>query len=407
MDKRVKVLFVVRDFWQAGAQRFAFEIDNAINKELFDIHILSYLDLNASTQFTDYYYQKHLDLGSHVSFLKNIVSTPGYTRRLTNRMLNNRLSNRLLPLSIRNKINPISEGRKIDRKKLSAFIKPFDVIGWMGEYMFSLLLPIIDDDIYNKSIIHIMNAKFQGIHVYDNFPKTKHYIFASGFDDEEQVRHEFSDFEHYKTVFFPLYLETGNVINNWHFKKVATIKKIGIFTRLDPMKPLDPFFYAFHLMLDKYANLELHIFGSGDTVKSGMQRFTEHLNIKDKVFFRGHSENIVETAKVEKMDLVWFQGYKNRPAGYAGFDICLSGVPQVLWDFSTADAAVADDSLVFPMYKNLNLFIQKSVEILLDEQTAIAYSNRQFTDVVENKNMKKKIHTLENLYSDISSDSIK
>ena len=72
MENKVKVLFVVSEFYQAGTQRFAFEIDRALNKDTFTVEILCILPLNSSQRFSDYYFSKHLELGTKIYFLDEI-----------------------------------------------------------------------------------------------------------------------------------------------------------------------------------------------------------------------------------------------------------------------------------------------------------------------------------------------
>ena len=72
MKDKVKLLFVVSEFWQAGTQRFTFELDRALNKSEFEVDILCLLPLNKSEHFTDYYYPKHLDLGSKIHFFDEV-----------------------------------------------------------------------------------------------------------------------------------------------------------------------------------------------------------------------------------------------------------------------------------------------------------------------------------------------
>jgi hypothetical protein len=64
MADKVKVLLIVTDFYQAGTERFTYELDRAIDKSKFEVQILSLLPLNNSPQWKDYYYEKHLELGN-------------------------------------------------------------------------------------------------------------------------------------------------------------------------------------------------------------------------------------------------------------------------------------------------------------------------------------------------------
>jgi glycosyltransferase involved in cell wall biosynthesis len=384
MTKKIKVLFVVMDFWQAGAERFAYEVDSSLNKDRFDVTILSIRGLNTSKDFEDYYYTRHKALGSNIIFLSDITGANTILTR------------------VKRKLQAGIHKNSISNRKAASFINQFDVINWVGEYAFSLLCNSLDDSAYDKSVIHIMTAKFQGVEFYDNFPKDKSYLFTSGFDDEDQLKFELSEFPNYRHILFPLYLKVNQKINMWRFKPGKSNKKIGIFTRLSTMKPLDPFIYAFHLILDQLPEVELHLFGTGDPVAAGIHKYVEHLGIKNKVFYRGHQEDILETAVKEELDLVWFQGYKNRPAGYAGYDICSLGIPQIFWDFTNSSLSKPDARTVYPIYKNLNLFVRKSVDLLTVEEEAHSLSQLQFNDIVENRNMQHKIHILEDAFLNIT-----
>ena len=90
MKDKVKVLFVVSEFWQAGTQRFTFELDRALNKSEFEVDILCLLPLNKSEHFTDYYYPKHLDLGSKIHFFDEVnqLTIPTIGQKIKNRLSN-------------------------------------------------------------------------------------------------------------------------------------------------------------------------------------------------------------------------------------------------------------------------------------------------------------------------------
>jgi hypothetical protein len=72
MADKVKVLLIVTDFYQAGTERFTYELDRAIDKSKFEVQILSLLPLNNSPQWKDYYYEKHLELGTRIFFLDDV-----------------------------------------------------------------------------------------------------------------------------------------------------------------------------------------------------------------------------------------------------------------------------------------------------------------------------------------------
>jgi hypothetical protein len=101
----------------------------------------------------------------------------------------------------------------------------------------------------------------------------------------------------------------------------------------------------------------------------------------------------------EQLDLSWFQGYNNdRPAGYAGFDVCSTGTPLICWDFF--DQPKQFTNTIYPHYKNLNPFVAKSLSILQEEEVAVDLSNKQFQDVLNNRDALKIIKNLEAIYEE-------
>lgn len=387
-NKKIKVLIVVMDFWQSGAQRFAFELDNALDKSAFNVNVLSHRDLNSNLHFKDYYYLKHINIGTEIYFVNKIIKN---SKSLFKRRLD-----RLLHKVLKIKVNSNFTSKKHEQDKLNEFLSGYDIVSWVGEYTFAFLCSSLNQAAIDKSIIHIMNAKFQGLHVYEKFSKQLKYTFVSGFDDDVQINYEFSDFDNYEHIIFPLSIEVNSYNKQWYFEKKPT--KIGIFTRLDSMKPIDPFLYAFHLILDKIPELELHVFGAGDPTASGNKRITNYLGIESKVFFRGHVNDIVESAVSEKLALVWFQGYKNQPGGFAGLDICLTGIPQIFWEFTYSSEEIELQNRAFPIYKNLQQFVNKSLQLLMDEKEAQELSDIQFNNIVEFRNIKNNIKIIEDLY---------
>lgn len=379
MTKKLNILFIVSEFWQAGTQRFTFEMDAAIDKSKFDITILSLRNLNSNENWEDFYYKKHLAIGSKIVFYNNLIKQQAK--------------------SIKDKIkDKITNVKKQDKQKtLNHFFNDFDAISIMGEYNYPFIAPFLNQDQKEKCIIHIMNSIHQNDKLYIKFNKDEKHNFCSGFTENE-IQAELKGFSNFQHYFLPLSIAIENN-KLWKYKK-AKIKKIGVFTRLTQHKPLDPFFYAFQLLLDKTPDVELHIYGTGNPVESGMMRYVKQLNINHKVFFRGHQEDLKQTAIQDDLDLVWFHGYYGQPGGFSGFDICSLGIPQVFWDFSN-QTANADDELL-PMYNHLSSFVEKSFDVLSNEIKAEKLSTAQFLNLKENRDVAVNIAILQNLYLNIS-----
>jgi glycosyltransferase involved in cell wall biosynthesis len=378
---KVKVLLVVGSLCRAGAERFAYEIDRALDKNKIQTTVFCLeLENEISGNWKERYYdKKHLELGTPIVYKDKFLDKK--------KTFLNRLEGYLFrKLKITKPKKPNSD--------LVNFLNSFDVIHWMGEYTFIHSIPKKSKE---KSLIHSMSAKFQDIHLYDSYDFNYPYHFISGFRMEDG---EYSEFRNINHTYFPLVMNIVAEENRWKFED-NKIKKIGIFTRLDKYKPLDPFFYAFQLLLDQMPNCELHIYGNGNPKAEGMISYLERLGITDKVFFRGHQEDIVKTANAEHLDVSWFQGYNNdRPSGFAGLDICTTGTPLICWDFHAKP--FNSFSPIYPHFKNLNNFVSYSLEILKNKEKAGRLSVDQFTDVTITNNINNYISDLENLYENFS-----
>jgi glycosyltransferase involved in cell wall biosynthesis len=377
-----KILFVVGGLHRAGAERFAYEIDLSLNKHDFEISILCLEDKDViSKKWQERYYEKkHEALGTKITFMDSFKYKQS--------------SSLIVRIFHKVTFRKFKKSKKRFNSKLSSFLNQFDVIHWIGEYTFIHSIP---DNIKEKSLISSMSAKFQDINLYNNYDFDFLYNFISGFRLDDG---EYNDFKKIKHTHFPLVLNIVEKTNQWKFQG-NKIKKIGIFTRLDRYKPLDPFFYAFQLLLDQIPNCELHIYGNGDPVLEGMILYLDRLGITDRVFFRGHQDDIVKTVREEHIDLSWFQGYNSdRPSGYAGLDICTTGTPLICWDFHSKPCNPFNTT--YPHFKNLNNFVNYSLEILTNKEKAEALSINQFKEVYKTNYIYNYLSILEDLYKNIS-----
>jgi len=378
---KIKILYIVFDFYQAGAERQTYEIDRAIDKSKYSTSILCLKD-NAYVDDvwnTAYYNKKHFDLGTKIVFFDQFKPK----ELLFNKAL------RWFERSFLGRKN------KDFNSKLIPFLNQFDIIHWMGEYTFLHGLP---SQIMTKSLVTTMSAKFQNLNIYHCFKFDLHYNFTSGYSEDER-KYEFSEFKHYTHWFLPLLFKVPFKKNKWKFID-SVGKKIGIFTRLDYYKPLNPFFLAFQKLRVVLPNVELHIFGNGDPEKAGINDTLKKLNIIESVVFRGHQNDIIETIIKEHIDVSWFQGYNNnRPAGFAGFDVCSTGTPLICWDFK--ENPTLPFSAIYPHYQSVDKFVEKTIEVLTNKGYAEELSNRQFNDIIENRDIDKNMHFVVSAYQGV------
>lgn len=249
-----KVLFLVTDFYQAGTERFTYEVHNAINKHLFDVDILCSIPLGKSECFSDYYYEKHIELGSKIHIIHEInqLNSPTLKQKIQRRLVN----------------KPYPD----ERFQIKSFFDKFDCIPIMGEYNFKEIYKYIKEENKYKLIIHLQNSKYQVKDNYEFFPKNVVFHFVSGFHNN-QIAFELSEFPSYKHTYYNLNLKFENEFVKTNYK-TSTKPKIGIFTRLTPAKPFDPFIYSFQLVNERLPDAEFHIFRSGELIKEGVDRYS-------------------------------------------------------------------------------------------------------------------------------------
>ena len=376
MGNKTKILFVVSEFYQSGANRYTYEIDQCINKELIQLDILSWHPLKNSEVWEDFYYQKHLALGTKIYFLGEIkkVTHPTYKQRLKRKIFK----------------KPLPDERLIYQD----FMNQYDKIIVIGEYLYPAVTQWMNKRQKLNVFVSIHNSIFQHPENYANFDKEDSYRFISSFEDG-MFQNELRQFKDYKHCFFPLSINNTNKVfkTDYGFKEPI---KIGIFTRLSFTKPLDPFLYALQAICEKYPTAQLHIYGSGDPVQEGVMRFVKQLDLTKNVFFRGHQQDLIHTALADNLSLIWLHGYYGVPGGFAGFDICTTKIPQVFWDFSVTGDKYRDER--FPMYHVLSKFVAKSMEIIENESLARELAEVQYSYIENDKDIQKFIHILENLF---------
>ena len=87
--EKTKILFVVAGFYRAGAERFAYEIDSALDKDKFALNILALEKENETSQLwkNRYYENLHKNLGTTIKFADDFIDKRFYEKnRLRNKI---------------------------------------------------------------------------------------------------------------------------------------------------------------------------------------------------------------------------------------------------------------------------------------------------------------------------------
>ena len=372
---KIKVLFLVTEFWQAGGQRYTYEIDLALDKEKIESSFLSFRDLNSSAEWPDYYYKKHVELGSKIYFYssldpKNILLGPSSRRNWRK--------------------------EKTAYNVVNTFLDQFDVILLQGEWVYNKFQNIFNESNLKKIQVSILNSVYQFPDNYKGFDKSKTYSFISGYHDSA-LREELVEFSNYNHYFFPLCINLTEKFK-WSPDSLSS-KRIGVFTRLTKTKPIEPLFYAFSVLHSYDNDYKLFIFGNGDPEEVGYLDHLKYLGIEDKVFFKGHQDDIIVSSIENSIGVAWFLGFHGLPAGFAGYDISSIGLPQLFWDLKpTGDSK----SEIIPMFNDLLGLANKTKELFDHKDVAVSLSLKQQDYIKEHVDIKPFIKGYEKNIIEIS-----
>ena len=390
-NKKKKILWVVYDFYQAGGQRYVYEICKALNKDKYQVDLLKVAEDGYDNSWEkEFYYQPTLDMGCNIYSLGEL---------LKNNTLKKKPFVSKLKRYVNRKIKGISLGTNEDAGShivtISNFLEGYDFINFSGLNVYRTLC--LGNDIEPvKGIIHILTAQFQDDRsLFEGYTKTFNYHFVSSIA-EKNLKEELVGINKYRFTDFPLSFETIPFEVNESTGDEKPLR-IAIFTRLSAMKPLDPFFYALKLLLEKGMKVELLVYGSGDPAALGIIRQLNYLYILDAVRFMGHTEDIPATLKQAGIDLIWFQSNNQLPAGYAALEIAMSAIPQVFWDFMSNGI---DETLaaIYPCFTRISDFTEYTEKLLLAPEIRKQLGIKQRDFILEKHSVQNNIQLLEKLY---------
>jgi glycosyltransferase involved in cell wall biosynthesis len=379
-----KILFLVSEFWQAGGERQAFEFNRTLDKTKFQVDVFCLLPLEYDRTKDDFYFDKHIDLGSTIFFWDNYkVKDVKYGRLKSKQAIE-------------------KEKFELSLSNLNDLFKNYSFFLFFGEYTFGSFIPYISKEMNKRSVILIHNSIFQVPFNYERYDKNAHFHFVSGFLENE-IAHELGEFHSFEHTYVPLSIDCSQKFPTRKNKYVtSSLKKIGIFTRLTNHKPLDVFYYALHLLKNKDLSIELLIFGNGNPIDVAFNDCIQYLGLQENIKFMGHQTDIQTAAVEHELDLVWFHSYYGVPGGYASFDISMTEIPQIFWDFTPGQKRnVYPD---FNVFDKLDEFVLHTQEILEDEQKIRAIGIKQREAIQQTRNLQIHIKCVEQLIDCKSND---
>ena len=383
-----KILWVVYDFVQAGGQRYVYEITRALNKEKYNIDFLKVAPMNHDVKWgKEFYYDPTIELGCNIYCLDTVISAGVVKQNVANRAL--KFLGRKLGV---NSISQLQQANELQKKMLAIFLEKYDVVNFSGVAVYQTFIKFAKHQ--PDYFIHILTFGFQHEQMYQNYDRTLSYNFITPVTPLA-ARKDLAGFTTYNLTYFPLCFTTKTF--DVSHSAQGERSTIAIFTRLTTMKPLDPFFYALKILREQGVNVQLLVYGAGDPAALGLIKQLDYLYLADDVKFMGHTENIPNTLTSAPPDLIWFQSANKEPGGYAAFEIAMSGITQLFWDFMDLgeQRPIAD---YFPSFTSLMEFAGETRLLLADVERRKALGQMQRNYVTTHYNVADHIHIIEELF---------
>ncbi|HVG24179.1 MAG TPA: glycosyltransferase [Thermoanaerobaculia bacterium] len=304
-----KVLFVIGHLVQSGAERFTYEVLRAIDRERFDVALLT----KARMTPADYYYEKIQALGIPIHHRLPLW----YSR------LQRHARRWFLPLR-----KPIELVYRLwGRFMVTPVLEQYDVINCVQIENYLALQPLLRDN--RKVIIYLMAHRFQyQYNPLDDCLPGRGYRFAI-FDPIMREEWEGTPAAPAEEIHFPLAIDLSATRDLSEHARLEPPYRIGVFVRLAHDRPLGGVLHAFAKLREKGVDAELWLYGRGDP--SRFARELDELGIRDRVVFPGHTTSIEKTLREDGLSMVWMTCFSHIIA-YASIEVASFAFPTLFWN---------------------------------------------------------------------------
>ena len=377
---------------QAGSERWLFEICKHINKEKFEVGVLcykKYAKQNGTVNYSNYYYHKlkQLKVNLHALF-PNTDDKPTYFTRGINK--------------IRRKMYKITRnpGLITDSAIVNLF-RNYDVICIVDFNYYRIIKNEIHQVPSEKVAISLLCHKFQfESDPYVWFDKDRKYNFIHFCPNQaDELASSNIDVRANNLFRFPLAMDLSEyslIFNPIIDNSVV----ISIFTRISKMKRIDVFIESFAKMSrTATAKLTLYIYGDvqDEDYYQELQRQIADYEITDAVRFMGHSSDMAESIKQDKINLYWGLSI-GASVGFSSIEVGAMGIPSIYWsvDKSSDHARIADQTNgAIIAHNNINEFVGANLHYISDPELFAQLSAEQRNYFFTVHNIKENIEEFE------------
>ena len=309
--RKPRLLFVIGHLVQSGAERFTYEVCKAIDRERFDVAVLTRWSLRPTD---DYYDLKLVALGIPIH------------RRLP--LMLNRLQRRARRFY--RAFRPLLElvHRVCARLLMGRLLTQYDVINCIQLENYLLLQPLLRDN--SRVITYLMSNAFQyGFNPYMDCASGRKYRFV--FTDPTQIAdYAAAPCAGAEAFFMPVALDLSGTSDLSALSKAGEPLEIGVFIRLGRDRPISGLFRAF-AELSRIRDARLRVWGRGDPAQFDEELVA--LGIRERVIFEGHTTSIENTLRTAGLSLVWMTSV-GATLGYASTEVSSFGFPMLFWNLA-------------------------------------------------------------------------
>lgn len=344
MPVNKKVLFVTHSLQKAGSEKYLYELVTNMDKDKFDIEILVSYDAPRNKEYPHYYYFKLKERNFKIHTLLY-----SYERFKTNKKIITNLYKKIEKLF---RIKGIYY-HFFYKWKMSNLLKKNDAVILIDALYYNKIKNFITDEVYFETHLMCHQAQFdKDFNIYSEYDKSKDYNFV--YIDEKQILEIESKNIKYKNLYhFPLSIDIEK-LNSKQDIAIGNIHDgitIGIFTRINRIKPIDKLIVAFKHFNQLCPESKLKIFGKIQEEDYYFELINKikSMNLEDNILFMGHVDDMIASVKKENVNLVWVLSIFQF-VGYAGVELCLNNVPIILNNIDGDSKKELDNSNSIPPY---------------------------------------------------------
>lgn len=391
------VLIVTSSLQPAGAEKYAFELAKAFNKDDFQVELLTTNDVHINKTFPHVYFPILKSLGFKIHTLFNkpkewIVQFPEFISK--NTLLLKLFS---YPIYLVNKWRI----EILYTQKVKKLYNKFDAILLIDALHYRKIAAYLPKSVYFETHLMCHQVQFdENVNIYEGYQNDddNNFVFIDSLQLEEIKRKKISVKNSY---YFPLSLDIPNI--NLSKEVAGSIiskqKNIAVFTRISRMKPLGKIIDAFELLCQYDETVHLKLFGviQDKDYYEELMILINKKGLAKKISFEGHSVNMVESIREHDILLLWVISIYSF-VGYAATEVCLHKVPIILNNIERGSNTLPLDNAhsLPPYFYSEQELAQFTFSVLSNTKSLGNLAEKQYCYYVANNNIVKNISKYEN-----------